>query len=190
MSIPSPGSRLGPYEVIAPLGSGGMGVVYRARDPRLEREVAIKVLPAEVSADEIRVARLEREAKATAALNHPNLLAIYDIGTHDGELYLVCELLEGETLRERLARGQLDWQEALRITRDIASGLAAAHEKGIVHRDLKPENIFVLEDGRAKILDFGLATVALEAQLEEAGLTAEKTLEQLTGDGVVLGTVG
>jgi TolB-like protein len=167
-----------------------MGVVYRARDPRLEREVAIKLLPAELSRDPGRLARLRREARTTAALSHPNLLAIHDIGDHLGVPYLVCELLEGESLRERLAGHPIQWREALSITRDVASGLAAAHGRGIVHRDLKPGNIFLLEDGRAKILDFGLAALGSAEGLEATGLSSAQTLDKLTVEGVVLGTVG
>jgi serine/threonine protein kinase len=137
------GTRLGPYEVLAPLGAGGMGEVYRARDERLKREVAIKVLPASFSADADRLRRFEQEAQAAGALNHPNILAIYDVGTHEGSPYVVSELLEGEKLRARLAGGAFTPRKALGHALQIASGLAAAHEKGIVHRDLKPENIFV-----------------------------------------------
>ena len=152
-----PGARLGPYEVLAPVGAGGMGEVYRAHDGRLGRDVAIKVLPAAFSADPERLHRLEQEARAAAALNHPNILAVHDIGTHDGSPYIVSELLEGATLRERLNGVALPVRKAVEYAVQIAHGLAAAHEKGITHRDLKPENIFVTTDGRVKILDFGLA---------------------------------
>src|SRR6202011_417716 len=151
------GSKLGPYEVLSPLGAGGMGEVYRARDPRLKREVAIKVLPASLSADADRLRRFEQEARAAGILNHPNLTAVFDIGEHEGAPYVVQELLEGETLRQALAGGRLSARRAIEYAIQIAHGLAAAHEKGIVHRDLKPENIFVTRDGRVKILDFGLA---------------------------------
>src|ERR1700694_1075446 len=151
------GSRLGPYEILSPLGAGGMGEVYRARDPRLGRDVAIKVLPASFSNDADRLRRFEQEARAAGALDHPNILAIHDIGTQDGSPYIVSELLEGETLRNRLAGGAFTPRKALGHALQIAHGLAAAHEKGIVHRDLKPENLFVTKDGRIKILDFGLA---------------------------------
>ena len=134
-----------------------MGEVYRARDSRLKREVAIKVLPQALSLDADRLHRFEQEALATAALNHPNILAVFDIGTSDGSPYVVSELLEGETLRERLRSGSIATRKALDYALQIAHGLAAAHEKGIVHRDLKPENLFVTKDGRVKILDFGLA---------------------------------
>ena len=153
----APGARLGPYEVLAPVGAGGMGEVYKARDPRLGRDVAVKVLPAGLSADPERLTRFEQEARSAAALNHPNILAVHDIGQHDGSPYIVSELLEGETLRERLNGGALPVRKAVEYAVQIAHGLAAAHEKGITHRDLKPENIFVTSDGRVKILDFGLA---------------------------------
>src|ERR1700693_3060222 len=151
------GERLGSYEVVAPLGAGGMGEVYRARDAKLGREVAIKVLPAHLSNDPDALARVEREARAVAALSHPNILAIHDFGEHAGTGYAVMELLRGETLRERLAEGPLSVRRAADFGVQIANGPAAAHAKGIVHRDLKPENVFVTKDGRVKILDFGLA---------------------------------
>ena len=137
----APSTRLGPYEILAPLGSGGMGVVYRARDIRLDREVAVKVLPDAFAQEPNRRARFEREAKAVAALSHPNILAIHDVGSHEGVMYAVMELLEGETLRGRLTRGPIPWREAVDVGAAIADGLAAGHAKSIVHRDLKePEN--------------------------------------------------
>jgi eukaryotic-like serine/threonine-protein kinase len=151
------GSRLGPYEILSPLGAGGMGEVYRARDTKLDREVAIKVLPEKLAADATALARFEREARAVAALSHPNILGIYDLGSEDGIAYAAMELLRGETLRERLEEGALPQRKALEFGLQIAHGLAAAHEKGIVHRDLKPENVFVTSEGRVKILEFGLA---------------------------------
>ena len=151
------GTKLGPYEIVAPVGAGGMGEVYRARDQRLGRDVAIKVLPASLSRDAERMRRFEQEARATAALNHPNILAVFDIGTHDGSPYLVTELLEGETLRERMQARALSARKSVDYAQQIARGLVAAHEKGILHRDLKPENIFVTSSGQVKILDFGLA---------------------------------
>ncbi len=154
-------SRLGPYEIVAALGAGGMGEVYRARDTRLGREVAVKVLPEPFANDPDRQARFEREARAVAALSHPNILAIHDYGTEGSITYAVMELLEGETLRSRLAKGPLPWREAVEIGAAIADGLAAAHAKGIIHRDLKPENLFLTADGRVKILDFGLARIEL-----------------------------
>src|SRR6516162_830671 len=151
------GTKLGPYEIVAPLGSGGMGDVYRAKDSRLGREVALKILPGSFAADADRLRRFEQEARAVAALNHPNILAVFDIGQHDGSPFLVSELLEGETLRVVMDRGALPQRKTIEYGVQIAHGLAAAHEKGIVHRDLKPENIFVTKDARIKILDFGFA---------------------------------
>src|SRR3989454_8566195 len=151
------GFKLGPYEILAPLGAGGMGEVYRARDTRLDRDVAIKVLPEHPAKDPQALARFEREAKAVAALSHPNILALYDVGDHQGVSYAVTELLEGETLPARLAQSAIPWRKAVEIGTAVAEGLAAAHSKGIIHRDLKPENIFLTSDGRVKILDFGLA---------------------------------
>jgi eukaryotic-like serine/threonine-protein kinase len=144
------GSRLGPYEILAPLGAGGMGEVYRAKDPRLGREVAIKVLPASFSADADRLRRFEQEAKAAGLLNHPNITAVHDIGTHEGAPYIVTELLEGEALRSVMAGGRLSPRRAIDYSIQISHGLAAAHEKGIIHRDLKPDNLFVTRDGRAR----------------------------------------
>jgi serine/threonine protein kinase len=151
------GTRLGPYEILSALGAGGMGEVYRAKDLRLNREIAIKVLPAAFSNDSERLRRFEQEAQAAGALNHPNILAVYDVGTHDGMFYVVSELLEGETLRNRLAESPIPARKAIDYAIQIARGLAAAHAKQIVHRDLKPENLFVTKDGQMKILDFGLA---------------------------------
>jgi serine/threonine protein kinase len=184
------GSRLGPYEILGQIGAGGMGEVYRARDPRLAREVAIKVLPASFSTDAERLRRFEQEAKAAGVLNHPNITAVYDIGTNpdDGSPYVVQELLEGETLRVELAGGRLSPRRAIDDAIQIAQGLAAAHEKGIVHRDLKPENLFVTRDGRVKILDFGLAKL-IESQ-PGAEITNLPTETRGTEPGVVLGTLG
>src|SRR5229473_382993 len=156
MALPS-GTKLGPYVIVSPAGAGGMGEVYQARDARLNREVAIKVLPAAFVRDPERLRRFQQEAQAVAALNHPNILAVHDFGEHEGSPYMVSEFLEGETLRERLRPGTLPVRKATEYAEQVARGLAAAHEKGIVHRDLKPENIFVMRDGRVKILDFGLA---------------------------------
>src|SRR5271168_578059 len=183
----TPGAKLGPYEVIAPLGAGGMGEVYRARDSRLKREVAIKVLPQAFSLDADRLRRFEQEALATAALNHPNILAVFDIGTDQGAPYVVSELLEGMTLRERLRSGSISVRKTLDYALQIAHGLAAAHEKGIIHRDLKPENLFVTKDGRVKILDFGLAKLT---QPEGGVYASQPTLTSATDPGVLLGTVG
>jgi eukaryotic-like serine/threonine-protein kinase len=187
MPIPS-GTKLGPYEIVAPVGAGGMGEVYRARDQRLGRDVAIKVLPAALSRDAERMRRFEQEARAAAALNHPNILAVFDIGTHDDSPYLVTELLEGETLRERMQARALSARKAVDYAQQIARGLVAAHEKGILHRDLKPENIFVTSSGQVKILDFGLAKLIIP---EGAGSASDSpTLATGTAAGVVLGTVG
>ncbi len=187
MSLAS-GTRLGPYEIVAPLGAGGMGEVYRAKDPRLGREVAIKVLPASFSADADRLRRFEQEARAAGILNHPNITAVYDIGTHEGAPYVVQELLEGETLRSALAGGKLTPRKAIDFSLQIAHGLAAAHDKGIVHRDLKPENLFATRDGRLKILDFGLAK--LTHQEEGGQATNLPTASAGTEPGVVMGTLG
>jgi dipeptidyl aminopeptidase/acylaminoacyl peptidase len=184
------GNRLGPYEIVTLLGAGGMGEVYRARDARLEREVAIKVLPAALGGDPERQRRFEQEARATARLNHPNLLQIYDVGEHEGRPYLVTELLEGATLRERLEQEALTPRKAIELAIAIASGLAAAHEQGIVHRDLKPENLFVTHDGRLKILDFGLAKLVRPETAPDGGTAAPTRGVAETAAGLVLGTVG
>ena len=184
----APGTKLGPYEILLPLGAGGMGEVYRAKDPRLGRDVAIKVLPASFSADADRLRRFEQEARAAGILNHPNITAVYDIGQHDGAPYVVQELLEGETLRSALAGGKLSPRKAIDTGLQISHGLAAAHEKGIVHRDLKPENLFVTKDGRVKILDFGLAK--LTHQEEGGKATNVPTASAGTEPGVVMGTLG
>ncbi len=182
------GTRLGPYEVIAPLGAGGMGEVYRARDTRLGRDVAVKVLPSTFSADTDRLHRFQQEACAAGALNHPNILIVHDIGAHDGSPYVVSELLEGETLRKRIAGTPLAQRRAIEYALQIANGLAAAHEKGIVHRDLKPDNIFITNDGRVKILDFGLAKLT---QLDGNQAQTEIPTRRVDTDpGVVMGTVG
>src|SRR5215831_7723520 len=151
------GTRLGPYEILSPLGAGGMGEVYRARDTRLNRDVAVKVLPERFASDGDARSRFQREAQAVAALSHPNILAIHDIGLEGALAYSVTELLDGETLRARLQAGALSQRKAIDYSLQTASALAAAHERGVIHRDLKPENIFLTRDGRVKILDFGLA---------------------------------
>src|SRR5215813_10891691 len=158
------GTRLGPYEILSTLGAGGMGEVYRARDTRLGRDVAVKVLASSFSDDEQRLQRFEQEACAVGALNHPNILAIHDVGKHNGSPYVVSEFLEGETLRARIGGEGLPARKAIDYALQIARGLAAAHEKGIVHRDLKPENVFITRDGRVKILDFGLAKLTETAE--------------------------
>jgi eukaryotic-like serine/threonine-protein kinase len=208
----SSGTQLGPYEILSPLGAGGMGEVYRARDPRLGRDVAIKVLPTSASADPERLRRFEQEARAAGGLNHPNVLVIFDIGMHEGAPYIVSELLEGETLRERLrsegatvasssmgsgsaeaktgtpARA-LSQRKAVQHAIQISQGLAAAHEKGIVHRDLKPENIFITRDGHVKILDFGLAKLTQPVEVM-GSQSALPTTPPATEPGLVMGTVG
>ena len=181
------GTRLGPYEVGPQLGAGGMGEVYRARDPRLGRDVAIKVLPASFSDDDESLRRFEQEARAASALNHPGILTIHDFGRHDGAPYVVAELLEGQNLRDRMAGSALPIRKALDYAIQLARGLAAAHEKGIVHRDLKPENVFVTVDGRVKILDFGLA------KMSRPGLAHGTAIDGPTlgtEPGMILGTVG
>src|SRR5262249_34191993 len=183
------GARLGPYEVVGLIGSGGMGEVYRARDERLKRDVAIKVLPSLFSQDPDRLRRFEQEARAAGGLNHPNILAIHDIGSREGAPYVVSELLEGETLRSRLASGALPVRKAIDYAVQIARGLAAAHEKGIVTRDLKPENLFITKDGRVKILDFGLAKVTRPESSAARG-SAIPTTPLGTEPGIVMGTVG
>jgi Tol biopolymer transport system component len=181
------GARLGPYEIRAPIGAGGMGEVYRAYDAKLDREVAIKVLPPALAADPAALARFEREARAVAALSHPHILAIHDFGRESAIVYAVMELLEGQTLRERLADGALPVRKAVDIALQIAQGLAAAHEKGIVHRDLKPENVFVTTAGRVKILDFGLAK-AVQAYHESSETVAAP--HDASTPGLVVGTIG
>jgi serine/threonine protein kinase/Tol biopolymer transport system component len=181
------GSKLGPYEIVAAIGAGGMGEVYRARDTRLGRDVAIKVLPEALVKDADRLRRFEQEARTIAALNHPNILGIHDTGTHEGAPFLVSELLDGETLREKLDAGPLPVKRAIEYGLGIAQGLAAAHNKGVVHRDLKPENVFITRDGRVKVLDFGLAKLV---QPEENGVTAKTLTSPGTLPGVVMGTIG
>jgi eukaryotic-like serine/threonine-protein kinase len=181
------GTKIGPYEILSPLGAGGMGEVYRARDTRLGRDVAIKVLPASMARDAERLRRFETEARAVAALNHPNILSIHDIGTHDGAPYLVSECLEGKSLRLELGDGPLPLRRTVEYGIEIAQGLAAAHDKGIIHRDLKPENIFITRDGRVKILDFGLAKLVRPEAVSDEGATVEN---QPTSAGSVVGTAG
>lgn len=186
----TPNTRLGPYEILAPLGAGGMGEVYRAKDTRLDREVAIKVLPERLANDADALARLEREAKAVAALSHPNILAIHDVGHEHGVSFVVTELLEGETLRERLHRSAISWRQAVEITVSVADGLSAAHAKGIVHRDLKPENIFITTAGHVKILDFGLARMEPEGRVATAHAPeSTPTITLATRPGAILGTL-
>src|SRR6202043_1007139 len=188
----SPGGKLGPYEIIAAIGAGGMGEVYRAKDTRLGRDVAIKVLPEALVKDVDRLRRFEQEARTIAALNHPNILGIHDIGTHEGAPFLVSELLDGETLREKIDAGPLPVKRAIEYGLGIAQGLAAAHAKGIVHRDLKPENVFITTDGRLKVLDFGLAKLVRSPVRGEQDPRRRETiaLTPLTEAGTVMGTVG
>ena len=168
------GARLGAYEILGPLGAGGMGEVYRARDNRLRRDVAIKVLPAAFAADRDRLVRFEQEARAAAALNHPNILAVHDLGQHDGAPFIVTELLEGMSLREALHSGPVSPRKAIAYGAAIAQGLAAAHDRGIVHRDLKPDNVFITTDSRVKILDFGVAKLT-QPDASGEGLTVVPT---------------
>jgi serine/threonine protein kinase len=183
MTLPS-GAQLGPYRIVELIGSGGMGVVYRAHDARLGRDVALKVVSDALDAQPEAAARFEQEARAAAALSHPNIVAIHDVGQVDGRPYAVTELLEGESLRARMSRGPLEWREAVEIALATADGLAAAHARGIVHRDIKPENLFVTRDGHLKILDFGLARTQLPPAPAEAPTRA------LTEAGLIVGTIG
>ena len=187
MTLPS-GTRLGPYEVLSPLGAGGMGEVYRARDTRLDREVAIKVLPAELASDAERLKRFEKEARSASSLNHPNIVTIYDIGSDGGVSYIAMERVEGPTLRTLLAGGAQPIKRLLQIAPQIADGLSRAHEAGIVHRDLKPENVMVTKDGLVKILDFGLAKLTSRTSGSDEGSHLPTMTE--TTPGVVVGTVG
>src|SRR5215813_9406424 len=182
------GSRLGPYEILAPLGAGGMGEVWGARDTRLARSVAIKVIPPDFASDPARLKRFEKEARAASALNHPNIVTIYDIGSADSVAFIAMERVEGKTLRELLLAGGLSVKKMLPIAAQIAAGLAKAHEAGIVHRDLKPENVMVTNDGLVKILDFGLAKQTGPVSASDEG--SHLPTETGTSPGVVLGTVG
>jgi hypothetical protein len=182
-----PGTRVGGYEVVAKIGEGGMGEVYRARDTRLHRDVALKVLAHDFAAEPARLARFEQEARAAAALNHPNILAVYDAGTHEGQPFLVSELLEGHSVRELLRDGPIPLRKALDYAVQITTGLAAAHDRGIVHRDLKPENLFITSDGRAKVLDFGIAKLLAPT---DAADTLATEFAPRTDAGIVLGTAG
>jgi eukaryotic-like serine/threonine-protein kinase len=192
----SPGTKLGPYEIEASIGAGGMGEVYRAKDMRLDREVAVKVLPSSLTKDGDRLRRFEQEAKAVAALNHPNILGIHDIGEQDGSPYIVSELLEGASLRAELAQGRLSARKAVDYAVQMAQGLSAAHEKNIVHRDLKPENVFVTREGHVKILDFGLAKLAPNgggngAEATDATMATMAAAQNVpTEAGTVMGTAG
>ena len=184
----SAGTRLGPYEILEPLGAGGMGEVYRAKDTRLGRDVAIKVLPAEVSADASRLKRFEKEARAASALNHPNIVTIHEIDEIDSVRFIAMEHVQGETLRKLLHAGLLPIKRLTGLATQIAGGLAKAHEAGIVHRDLKPENVMVTADGLVKILDFGLAKLTQAATGSDA--ISQLPTEDGTSPGAVVGTVG
>jgi serine/threonine protein kinase len=184
----APGSQLGPYRIQSPLGAGGMGEVYRAHDTRLGRDVALKILPESFVADRERLHRFEQESRAVAALNHPNILGIHDVGQHNGSPFLVSELLDGESLRTLLDRGALPQRKAIGYGVQIAQGLAAAHAKDIVHRDLKPENIFVTKDGRVKILDFGLAKPTHKVTVAESDSDGLTLTSPHTAAGMVVGT--
>jgi serine/threonine-protein kinase len=184
----SPNTTLGNYRIASKIGAGGMGEVYIARDTRLDREVAIKIVLTDFAGDGDRLQRFEQEARATSALNHPNILTVYDVGTHEGSPYIVAELLEGEELRQRLDEGSIPLRKTIDYAHQIISGLSAAHEKGIVHRDLKPENLFITKDDRVKILDFGLAK--LRAVKLEGSSSEDATRRAITNPGVVMGTVG
>jgi serine/threonine protein kinase len=181
----SAGDRLGPYEILAPIGAGGMGEVYRARDTRLGREVAVKVLPEHLANDPQALARFAQEGKAVAALSHPNILVLFDVGAHEGMHYAVTELLEGETLRDRLAPSPLSWRKTVELGVALAEGLAAAHGKDIVHRDIKPANIFLTTGGQVKILDFGLARWQRRMSSEDDTVTVSEAEA-----GAVSGTIG
>src|SRR5262244_3676088 len=187
----SVGSRLGPYEIVAPLGAGGMGEVYRAKDTRLDRTVAVKVLPTHLSASADSRQRFEREAKTISQLSHPHICALHDVGSQDGVEYLVMEYLEGETLSERLARGPLPLEQTLRCGQEVADALDKAHRQGIVHRDLKPGNVMLTKTG-VKLLDFGLAKM-MAPPVQTSGVTSLPTVmgsanENLTAEGTILGT--
>src|SRR5262249_11425453 len=185
----SAGTKLGRYEIRAKIGEGGMGEVYRAFDAKINREVAIKVLPLALSSDPDRVARFEQEAQAAGALNHPNILAIHDVDIHDNAIFVVSELLEGEELRDRLDHGQIPLRRVIDYAQQIVSGLSAAHEKGIVHRDLKPENLFITQDERVKILDFGIAKLTASPTSTNPDISEDATRKVLTNPGMVIATV-
>jgi len=184
------GSKLGPYEILSSLGAGGMGEVYRARDPRLGRSVAVKVLPEELSTDNERLARFEQEARAASALNHPNIVTIHEIGKAVSTSYIAMELVEGATLRQLLASGPIPLKKTLPIAAQVADGLSKAHAAGILHRDLKPENLMVSRDGFVKILDFGLAKLVSPGAENVSHMPTAAHPEEGTRPGTVLGTVG
>src|SRR5437899_7001463 len=182
------GTQLGSHEITALLGKHGMGEVYRARDTKLKRDVAIKILPDEFSHDADRVSRFQREAEVLASLNHPNIAAIYDLQEANGSRYLVLELVQGETLAERIARGPTPVEEALDIAKNICEALEAAHEKGIVHRDLKPANIKITPEGRVKVLDFGLAKIFSDEAANVSVSQSPTLISAASTPGIILGT--
>jgi len=185
----APTSRIGPYEIRSPLGAGGMGQVYRARDTRLDRDVALKLLPDAMVSDPDRLARFEREAKTLASLNHPNIAHIYDTGKTDaGHVYLAMELVEGRTLDTAIRSGNVETDAAIRIARQIAEALEAAHDHGIIHRDLKPANVIVRDDDVVKVLDFGLAKAMDAGEGVKSGAEATRTSPVMTQAGWILGT--
>jgi len=186
----TPGFRLGPYEILSPLGAGGMGEVYRAKDTKLGREVALKILPPTFTNDPERLARFRREAQVLASLNHPHIGAIYGLDEGNGTQFLVLELVDGESLDKRIARGRIPVDEALTIAKQIAEALEAAHEKGIIHRDLKPANIALTSDGNVKVLDFGLAKTAETTTGSSDALNSPTITSpaMMTGVGMILGT--
>ncbi|MCI0634469.1 MAG: serine/threonine protein kinase, partial [Actinobacteria bacterium] len=184
------GSMLGPYRIVGAIGAGGMGEVYRAHDPRLGRDVAIKVVAQAAAGDADRLWRFEQEARAAGALNHPNVLAVFDIGRDGDAPYVVSEFLDGATLHDRLRSGALPVRKAADYAIQVARGLAAAHDKGIVHRDLKPSNLFVTDDGHVKILDFGLAKLTRPESVDSGAATFTHDTEPGTSPGTVMGTVG
>ena len=179
------GRRLGPYEILGPIGAGGMGEVYRARDARLDRTIAVKVLPAELAVDEVYRQRFEREARAASALNHPHIAHVYDVGVDEGTHFIAMEYVEGENLRELLARGPLDVDRIVELGQQMASALEEAHSHGIVHRDIKSANAVVSASGQVKLLDFGLA----RKTVEDAALDSRAETEARTQAGLVVGTV-
>src|SRR5262245_54334489 len=184
----NPGSKLGPYEILSSIGAGGMGEVYKARDTRLNRTVAVKVLPSHFSDNPEMKARFEREARTIAALNHPHICVLHDVGQQDGTDYLVMELLDGQTLADRLEKGALPIDQALKTAREILDALNAAHRQGIVHRDLKPSNVMLTKSG-AKLLDFGLAKLKPDVEASAGALSSLPTNPNVTAQGNIIGTV-
>jgi serine/threonine protein kinase len=182
------GTHLGPYEILSPLGAGGMGEVYRARDTRLEREAAIKVLPANSARDPARLRRFEKEARSASSLNHPNIVTVHDVGDAEGIAFMAMELVVGRTLRDLIREGPLPTKRLLSIASQLADGLSRAHDAGLIHRDLKPENVMVRPDGIVKILDFGLAKLTETEPIVDDGKPAAETVTRPTDEGKVMGT--